>query len=134
VVLLGVTAFDDKGNSATTQFTWTVLFDNSGPSGPIRLGSGGKCIDASGAGVRMWTCNGTSAQRWTFEHDWTIRVDGKCLTEGGEAQGFPLVLKACTASRIGQLWSPRVAGYSGSSANPAGPSLVNLTSGGALMT
>ncbi|WP_082115373.1 glycoside hydrolase family 3 C-terminal domain-containing protein [Lentzea aerocolonigenes] len=63
----------------------------------------GACADvasansANGTPVGLWSCNKTSAQRWTAEPDGTLRALGKCLA----AQGDLVVLSDCA----GQRWT-----------------------------
>jgi glucoamylase len=72
-------------------------------AGPIRV-NGGKCIDDAGASttnstaIRLWTCNGTNAQSWTWNTgDGTLHVLGKCMdvTGGGTVNGTQIQLWDC---------------------------------------
>jgi glucoamylase len=80
-------------------------------AGPIR-GNSGKCIDDAGAStnngtaIQIRTCNGTSAQSWTWNSgDGTLRVLGKCMdiTGGGTANGTQIQLWDCNGSGA-QQW------------------------------
>jgi hypothetical protein len=75
-------------------------------AGPIR-GNGSKCIDDagastnSGAAIQIWTCNGTSAQNWTWNSgEGTLRVLGKCMdvTSAGATNGTQIQLWDCNGT------------------------------------
>lgn len=77
--------------------------------GPV-TGYKGKCLDDSessttnGNKVDIWTCNGTSAQVWTFANH-QLSVLGKCLddsTQGGADS--PLVIWSCNGHKA-QTWA-----------------------------
>jgi beta-glucanase (GH16 family) len=89
------------------------------PPGPGRTGqvtgNGGKCVDvaaanpADGTHVQLFTCNGTTAQRWTWSTgDSTIRALGKCLdiTAAGTANGTKIQLFTCNGTGA-QVWQAR---------------------------
>jgi hypothetical protein len=76
------------------------------------VGVGGKCLDATdgssadGTRIQLWDCNGTGAQRWTFEPDGSlVGIGGKCLdaTNGNSADGTPIQLWDCNGSAA-QRW------------------------------
>jgi chitinase len=78
-------------------------------AGPIR-GDGGKCVDDAdastnnGTAIQIWTCNGTSAQRWGWSSgDGALRVLDKCMdvTGGVASNGTPIQLWACNGSGAG---------------------------------
>ncbi len=121
--------FDDSdGATASESFTWTVRDDTSGPTGPIRLDLGGKCLDA-GHGPRIWQCNGTGSQVWTMAKDGTVRARGECLTEAGTKARSRVVLARCTGA-ASQQWQIQTG--SNSVASPRGnfgPALMNAASG-----
>jgi glucose/arabinose dehydrogenase/PKD repeat protein len=81
-----------------------------------------KCVDISSSGtangtpVRVWTCNGTAAQRWTLPGDGTVRGLGKCLDVrySGTTNGTPVQLWDCNGTGA-QRWEP---GADGSLRNP----------------
>jgi len=117
-----VTATDSNSTAGSVPFTWTVTAaPNSGPTGPVRLNLGGKCLDdsgnktANGTKVAIWTCNGSAAQRWTVVKDDTIRIHGKCLRVRSAASGTLADLYTCNGSTAqrwqlqtgGQLVNPR---------------------------
>jgi hypothetical protein len=76
------------------------------------FGSGGKCLDVTGADPRsgtpleLWDCHGGANQSWTFAADGTVRgLAGKCLdvAGGGQADGTRLILWDCTGA-TNQRW------------------------------
>ncbi|MFE1547799.1 ricin-type beta-trefoil lectin domain protein [Streptomyces sp. NPDC058718] len=94
----------------TATFTWSGTTTNA-PAGPL-TGLAGKCLDVAGAAtvdgtpVQLYTCNGTTAQRWTLAADGTVRALGKCLdvTGGGTADGTKVQLHTCNGTGA-QRWS-----------------------------
>jgi len=75
-------------------------------AGPIRSQLG-KCLDDAGAlskngtPIQIFTCNGTSAQSWTWNgSDGTLRTLGKCLDarNGGTANGTLIQLWRCNGT------------------------------------
>ncbi|MEU2120185.1 lectin, partial [Streptomyces sp. NPDC016459] len=80
-------------------------------------GVGGKCLDvadgqsADGTKVQLWTCNGSSAQRWTVAGDGSVKALGKCLdvSGGGSADGTRVQLWTCNGSGA-QKWEPQTNG------------------------
>ncbi len=79
-------------------------------------GLAGKCADvagsqtADGTTVQLYTCNGTTAQRWLVLDTGMIRSSlGKCLDARGTAVGTPAVLWTCD-NNAGQKWTPRADG------------------------
>jgi hypothetical protein len=100
------------GTSATSsadQFTYIT----PPPSGPIKSGFPGKCVDDLGARTVSWnpivlySCNGTGQQKWTVQTSGTLTnaVNGKCITvyKGGHANGTPILLYSCNGSQA-QVW------------------------------
>jgi beta-glucanase (GH16 family) len=71
-------------------------------------GYGGRCIDIPGAApndgalLQIYDCNGTAAQRWTFEADGTVRAMGKCMDPagGGTANGAAIQLVTCNGNPV----------------------------------
>jgi GH25 family lysozyme M1 (1,4-beta-N-acetylmuramidase) len=103
-----VTATDSLKSSGSASFTWTVTAASAtGPVGPARLDVGGTCLNdvgnksANGNQLDIWTCNGSTAQRWTYVQDGTVRIHGKCLTAPGTA-GWKVRLQPCTGAAAGQ--------------------------------
>jgi len=108
------TVSDPYGGFTGGQFTWTVTAAaDSGPTGPVRLNLGGKCLDdtgnssANGNKVQMWSCNGGAAQEWTYAEDGTLRIHGKCLDVIGDgtSSGTGVQIWSCTGAG-NQQWVP----------------------------
>ncbi len=120
-----VTASDGLYASGSASFTWTIkAASNSGATGAIRqVGGSGKCLNdpqaktADGTRVNLWSCDGSSNQKWTVVQDGTIRVLGKCLDVAaeGKSNGTKLQLWSCDSGDGGQLWQ---AGTDGELVNP----------------
>jgi hypothetical protein len=103
-----IIAKDVTGAHHSLQFTWTI---NSAVTGAIK-GQHGKCLDDFGGGtangnkVDIWTCNGTTSQKWTFSGG-HLMVLGKCLNDATHAgAGTKLVIWGCNTHK-GQLWTHR---------------------------
>ncbi|MFE9773681.1 ThuA domain-containing protein [Streptomyces sp. NPDC005931] len=85
-------------------------------SGEVK-GVGGTCLDVDGAGtadgtkIQLWTCNGTTAQKWTVTDDDTLEALGKCLdvSGGGTADGTRIQLWTCNGTGA-QTWTPHTDG------------------------
>jgi beta-glucanase (GH16 family) len=86
----------------------------AGRTGQI-TGNGGKCVDvaaastADGTHVQLFACNGTNAQRWTWNTgDSTVRALGKCMdvTSAGTANGTKVQLWTCNGTGA-QVWQSR---------------------------
>jgi GH25 family lysozyme M1 (1,4-beta-N-acetylmuramidase) len=101
------------GASGSVSFTWTVTTaPGQGPSGPVRLVTGGKCLNdvgnrsANGTQADIWTCNGSTAQQWTYVKDGTLRIHGKCLVppSSSPASGAKVVLATCTGNPVQRWW------------------------------
>ncbi|WP_312883297.1 ricin-type beta-trefoil lectin domain protein [Streptomyces nymphaeiformis] len=94
----------------TATFTWSGTTAGA-PTGPM-TGLAGKCLDVAGAAtadgtpVQLYTCNGTTAQRWTLSADGTVRALGKCLdvTGAATADGTKVQLYTCNGTGA-QRWS-----------------------------
>jgi hypothetical protein len=101
-----VTATESAGGSGSASFSWTInLAPSTGPTGPVRLGTGGKCLEdyrnrtRNGNPIVTRACNGSAQQSWTLVKDNTMRIHGKCLTlSSGHG-----VLEACNGSAA-QHW------------------------------
>ena len=104
------------GTSAVTaadEYTYTTV---PLPTGPIRSGIAGKCVDdwlsgtANGNKIDINTCNGSGAQRWIVETNGSLKnaVNGKCIAvhNGGTANGTPVQLYTCNGTRA-QVWNAR---------------------------
>jgi hypothetical protein len=97
-----VTAKDTGGISASASFTWTI---NPAGGHPIK-GEHGKCLDdhgsvtTNGNKIDIWTCNGTAAQKWTYNSNSTLSVLGGCLSDKYyTGAGTKLVLWSCIGNR-----------------------------------
>ena len=108
-----VSASDAAGATQSLSFSWTVTAAaGTGPTGPVRFGVGGKCLNdvvnnsASGTAITLWTCNGSAAQQWTAATDRSLRIHGKCLSVSGSAKasGAKEVLEPC-AGYASQQWT-----------------------------
>ena len=89
-------------------------------TGPVAFvgKASGRCLDVPGASttngtqVQLWDCNGTNAQRWTWNTgDSTVRALGKCLdvTSSGTANGTKTQLWTCNGTGA-QAWQSRADG------------------------
>jgi hypothetical protein len=106
---------------ASTSFPQTMLVDyvrvsawNEGTTPPPATGTAlksnfnGRCIDipggnaVDGARLQMWDCNGSAAQKWTFNSDGTLRALGKCMDPAGGAlaNGTPIQLVTCNGNPV----------------------------------
>jgi GH25 family lysozyme M1 (1,4-beta-N-acetylmuramidase) len=101
------------GTSGSASFTWTAtVAPGQGPAGPVRLVTGGKCLNdvgnksANGTQADIWTCNGSTAQQWTYVKDGTLQIHGKCLVppSSSPASGAKVALASCTGSPVQQWW------------------------------
>jgi GH25 family lysozyme M1 (1,4-beta-N-acetylmuramidase) len=101
------------GASGSVSFPWTVtLAPDQGPTGPLALDAGGKCLkdvgnrSANGTRAEIWTCNGSAAQRWTYVRDGTVRIHGKCLVGPASppVSGAKVKLEPCTGAPAQQWW------------------------------
>ncbi len=89
-----MTTSNGQGLTGSVSFTWTISIPaDAGPAGAARLDLGGKCLNdvgnssANGTQADIWTCNGSSAQQWTYVQDGTLRIHAKCLTVPSGAAG-----------------------------------------------
>jgi len=108
-----VSASDAAGATQSLSFSWTVTAaSGTGPTGPVRFGVGGMCLNdvgnksANGTAITLWTCNGSTAQQWTAAADRSLRIHGKCLSVSGSAKqsGAKEVLEPCSAY-ASQQWT-----------------------------
>ncbi len=113
-----VSASDGLGAAQTAAFTWTVTAaPSTGPAGPVRLNLAGKCLNDVGNSIKngtaqdIWTCNGSTSQKWTVVQDGTLRIHGKCLDvyHGGTASGTKVDLYSCNGSGA-QQWQLQTGG------------------------
>jgi beta-glucanase (GH16 family) len=84
-------------------YGWT----NGGGTTNSIVGAGSnRCVDipsanaVDGARLQIWDCNGSSAQRWTFNADGTVTALGKCMdvSGGSSANGAAIQLWNCNGS------------------------------------
>ena len=75
----------------------------------VQLARGGLCLTASDNGsahrtpAELRTCTGSTAQRWTYAQDDTLRINNQCLTIPTAAQGAVVGLAPCR-SAPSQQW------------------------------
>lgn len=99
------------GRTSAT-FTWAGTQSGSSGSPGALVGTGGKCLDATGntgangTPVQIWDCTGAANQRWTVSGDGSIKVLGACLdvTSGSTADGAKVQLYTCNGSGA-QRWT-----------------------------
>ncbi|UMP05839.1 ricin-type beta-trefoil lectin domain protein [Amycolatopsis sp. EV170708-02-1] len=102
--------------STSATLTWSGTQSGGGVRTGAITGLGGKCVDVAGANsangtaVQLYDCNGSAAQRWSFQADGTVRALGKCLDVTGmsTADGAPLQLWDC-AGGPNQRWAANAA-------------------------
>jgi GH25 family lysozyme M1 (1,4-beta-N-acetylmuramidase) len=108
-----LSATTGSGTSGSVSFGWNVAAaPDQGPTGPVRFGVGGKCLNdtanssADGTHLVLWTCNGSTSQHWTLAQDQTLRIHGKCLAVAGSAKvdGTKAVLATCSGF-ASQQWT-----------------------------
>lgn len=130
---VNVTVSGTSGDSSTVSFVIAVApsLDSAyhPGTGPVRLDLGGKCMDDtgnssnSGTKIQIWTCNGGTAQNWTYYPDTDpgdageLTIHGKCLdiVNQGTTNGSKLQLWSCTG-RTNQQWY--IVGSEGELYNP----------------
>ncbi|WP_254076905.1 ricin-type beta-trefoil lectin domain protein [Streptomyces pacificus] len=82
-------------------------------SAPVSLRShlSGRCIDVPGADfgdgkkLYVWDCNNSTAQRWQFASDGTVRIAGLCLDVAGAnfGDGTPIQIARCNGNAAQQF-------------------------------
>ena len=87
----------------------------------IASGQPGKCVAASGAAAVLATCANSTAQHWQPQPDGTLRLNGKCLLEGGTTVRSILSVGSCSGAAATK-WKLVAAG-------PIATELVNAASG-----
>jgi GH25 family lysozyme M1 (1,4-beta-N-acetylmuramidase) len=120
--------------SGSVSFTWTVTATSTGATGPVRLALG-KCLNdvgnssANGTRADIYTCNGSTAQRWTYAQDGTLRIHGKCLVPPSSPTGGARVrLEPCAGTTIQRWWLTNPRSIS-SALGPAAIGLLNPAAG-----
>ena len=91
------------------------------PAAAIASGQPGKCVAASGTAVVLATCANTTAQHWQPQPDGTLRLNGKCMLEGGTTVRSILSVGSCSGAAATK-WKLVSAG-------PIATELVNTASG-----
>ncbi|MFF9144860.1 carbohydrate-binding protein [Streptomyces sp. NPDC014861] len=106
-----------KGGSGSLfdvdEFSFTTSTAGGSTTGAVK-GVNGKCLDvdnaltADGTKIQLWTCNSSSAQRWTPASDGTVKALGKCLdvSGGATADGTRIQLWTCNGTDA-QKWAPQ---------------------------
>src|SRR6185436_12684834 len=88
-------------------YAWTTGGGGGGGGTSAIIGNGSnRCIDipsanaVDGARLQLWDCNGTGAQRWTFNADGSITALGKCMdvSGGSTANGAAVQLWTCNGT------------------------------------
>ncbi|AGL20746.1 glycoside hydrolase family 16 protein [Actinoplanes sp. N902-109] len=104
-----VNAWNNDGGSTTPPPSTT--------GNALKSNLNGRCIDipngtaSDGARLQMWDCNGTAAQKWSFNSDGTLRALGKCFDPAGGAltNGTAIQLVTCNGNPV-QRWTLSGAG------------------------
>jgi GH25 family lysozyme M1 (1,4-beta-N-acetylmuramidase) len=91
------------------------------PAAAVTSGQPGKCMGASGTAAVLVTCANTSGQHWQPQPDGTVRVNGRCLLEGGATVRSTLSIGSCSGAAATK-WKLVSAG-------PIATELVNTASG-----
>ncbi|MGC4931790.1 ThuA domain-containing protein [Streptomyces sp. DT117] len=122
----GHIGLQNHGDGDDVSFRNIRIKELGGATGPREgaiTGIGGKCVDvangssADGTQIQLWTCNQSTAQKWTVGTDDTLRALGKCLdiSGAGTADGTKIQLYGCNGTGA-QKW---VAQADGTLKNPA---------------
>jgi glucosylceramidase len=86
---------------------------SGGDSGTVYNNLGDFCLDDTGDSttngnpVQIYTCNGSSAQKWTPEPNGTVQLSsGHCLddTNASTANNNPTQLYDCSSGHANQEW------------------------------
>ncbi|MFI6508724.1 ricin-type beta-trefoil lectin domain protein [Streptosporangium sp. NPDC050855] len=111
-----------------------TLTTTGGGGGSRLIGWQDRCIDipdgipADGKRLRVWDCNTTPAQSWTFPGDGTVRAMGMCMDVawGSTANGAAIQLANCSGNPAQQF----VLTAAGDLVNPQSNKCVDVTSWG----
>jgi hypothetical protein len=105
---------DDIGFALPTANSDWQVTTSAHAAGPLVGTGSGKCLDtpssdfANGTKEQIYTCNGTSAQSWTYNSSGELTVDGGkyCLdaTGYGTTNGTPIQIWQCNGT-TNQEWS-----------------------------
>jgi chitinase len=103
---VAATALATTAQATTAQATTAQVRAKAGTV----TGYKGKCLDDSkssttnGNKVDIWSCNGTTAQEWTFSNH-QLSVLGKCLDDSSQGgAGSTLVIWTCNGHKA-QTWA-----------------------------
>jgi hypothetical protein len=106
-----------NGSISDVSVTNTVAFPGSN-TGAISVSSvSNKCVDLAnnsatpGNVVQVYDCNGSPAQKWTFNVNGTLNIGGGCLdaTNAGTGNGTLVQWQVCNGNAA-QIWLPRADG------------------------
>jgi alpha-tubulin suppressor-like RCC1 family protein len=91
---------DDSGAAKSSGYNW--YGEQGNDRIPIVSVSSGKCLDNNGfdgLNIQLYTCNGTAAQQWAWNTDYSIQNlnNNKCL-DNANADGVTIRLWACNGS------------------------------------
>ncbi len=106
----GGTTFYQPVNPILGAYGLTLKTSGGGGARAIVSNYNGKCIDVPGANfvdgapLQMWDCNGTVAQRWSFEGG-NVKAGGKCMDVAwaSTANGTTVQLVNCNGNRAQQF-------------------------------
>jgi streptogrisin C len=98
-------------NPILSTYGLQLTTSGGGGGGQALIGLAGKCIDvpssdfSDGKRLQLWTCNGSTAQRWTFHSDGTLRAGGKCMDVAwaNTADGTAVQLANCSGNAAQQF-------------------------------
>lgn len=93
------------------KYNLRLKLQGGGCGGKSIIGLANKCIDvpnsdfSDGKRLQLWDCNGSSAQKWDFAGDGTLRADGKCMDApgAGTSNGTPVQLANCSGNKAQQF-------------------------------
>jgi streptogrisin C len=110
--------------------TYNLTLITSGNTSRL-VGYVGKCVDvpngnpADGTQLQLYTCNGTSAQDWTFAPDGSLRGMGMCMDVawGSTADGAKVQVAYCSGNPA-QQW---VLSAAGDLVNPQANKCLDVT-------
>ena len=121
--LAGHVGIQNHGDGDEVAFR-DIRIKEIGAGGGAITGAAGKCLDGAAAGVRLWTCDGTAAQRWTHRGQ-ALMSQGRCLAAPQTANGARVGLAACDGNTP-QHWAR---GTDGTLRNPASGRCLSVLPG-----